>query len=215
MSLKELPDNTLILDLVIPGRPATKKTSQQMIRLKTGRNLLLPSPLYLKYEKNCKQPCLDAWANKGFAPLDFGLGINIKVYLDSFVIGDETGYQQAIGDIIEHYNIIANDKYLHWVSDDTHMINIDKDNPRMEIKLYRYRHPCEEHAEAQEKLEQEIAEKKKKRLESQEAKQIKLAEKEAEKEAKKAEKEAKPKKPRKVTPKNDPEDVFTNLEWME
>lgn len=220
MDFKNSADGTLILSLVIPGRPATKKTHQQIIRTRQGPRII-PSSQYLKYERLCKDPCKDAWANLGHEPLDFGLGINIKVYLDDFQIGDETGYQQAIGDIIEHWGIISNDKFLHWLSDDTHMIGIDKENPRIEIKLYRYRHPYEEYAEMKQKLKEEAEERKKKREKSKEA-EDKTVEKKPRKTKKtksakveeKIEKEAKPKKTRAKAKKAE-DSPFDNLEWMD
>lgn len=145
---EDMLDGELIVEFEIPGRPSTKKTSQQIVFVtnkKTGDKIprVLPSKLYAKYEKRAKEPCYEAWKYKGHEPLDFGIGIVLKIYLNSYIIGDETGYQQAVGDIIEKHGIIANDKYIHWMSDDTHMIHIDKFNPRAVIQIYRYRHPYE------------------------------------------------------------------------
>jgi len=51
--LEELPNDTLILSFNIPGRPATKKTSQRVVR-RGGFTRILPSLLYEKYENHCK-----------------------------------------------------------------------------------------------------------------------------------------------------------------
>jgi hypothetical protein len=95
-----LPDNTLLLELTIPGRPATKKTHQQVIYVK-GQARVIPSQQYSKYEKLCKPYCTQAWNDKGKEAMDFGVAIHVRIYLDTWAIGDHVGYLQAIGDIKE------------------------------------------------------------------------------------------------------------------
>ena len=103
--LEDLSDGTLILSFSIPGRPSTKKTSQRVVR-RGGFTRILPSLLYEKYEKHCKEYCESIWKNKGYDPIDYGVSIKLKVYLDSWIVGDECGYQQANGDIIQTHGII-------------------------------------------------------------------------------------------------------------
>jgi hypothetical protein len=103
----------------------------------------LPSLLYEKYEKHCKEYCESVWKKEGLEPLDFGVSIKIKVYLDSWIVGDECGYQQANGDIIQAHGIIKDDMWIHWVDNGEHMIHYDKENPRIEIEIKRFIHPKE------------------------------------------------------------------------
>ncbi len=63
--LEDSSDGTLILSFSIPGRPATKKTSQRVVR-RGGFTRILPSLLYEKYEKHCKEYCELIWKNKGY-----------------------------------------------------------------------------------------------------------------------------------------------------
>ena len=140
---EDLPDNTLILSFTIPGRPSTKKTSQRVVR--RGKfTKILPSALYEKYELHCKEYCEYFWQRFKLNPIDFGIGVKLKVYLDSWIVGDECGYQQANGDIIQKHGIIANDMWIHWLDRDSHMIHYDKENPRVEVEIFRYRHPKEQ-----------------------------------------------------------------------
>jgi hypothetical protein len=156
--MEELPDYTEILSFTIPGRPSTKKTSQRIVRMgKTMR--ILPSITYEKYEKHCKEHCENAWKNQNKEPVDCGVGVYYKVYLDSWIIGDSTGYFQAIGDILEKYGIIANDMWIYWLNDGSHTITVDKANPRCEIKIVRFRHPYENYRA--EKLAKEAKKQKK------------------------------------------------------
>ena len=52
--LENLDNHELILKFTIPGRPSTKKTSQRVVR-RGGFTRILPSLLYEKYEKHCKE----------------------------------------------------------------------------------------------------------------------------------------------------------------
>lgn len=141
-ALENLENHELILRFTIPGRPSTKKTSQRVVR-RGGFTKILPSLLYEKYEKHCKEYCESIWKNEGLEPLDYGVSIKLKVYLDSWIVGDECGYQQANGDIIQAHGIIKDDMWIHWVDNDEHMIHYDKENPRIEVEVKRYKHPKE------------------------------------------------------------------------
>ena len=147
-ALENLQDGELILKFAIPGRPSTKKTSQRVVR-RGGFTKILPSLLYEKYEKHCKEYCEEAWKKQDYPPIDCGIGIKIKVYLDSWIIGDECGYQQANGDIIQKHEIIANDMWIHWIDKNEHMIFYDKENPRIEVEICRSKHPKEDFREEQ------------------------------------------------------------------
>ena len=140
--LENLDNNHIILKFSIPGRPSTKKTSHRVVR-RGGFTKILPSLLYEKYEKHCKDYCEFVWKKDGFEPIDFGIAIKLKVYLDSWIVGDECGYQQANGDIIQAHGIIKDDMWIHWVDNGDHMIYYDKDNPRIEVEIKRFKHPKE------------------------------------------------------------------------
>jgi len=152
-----LPDGTKLVEFTIPGRPATKKTHQQVIYVK-GSPRVIPSAQYAKYEKQCKEFCEKAWTK---SPMDFGIAIHIRIYLDTWSVGDHVGYMQAIGDILEKHKVIANDKFIHWSEDGAHWFGgIDKNNPRCEITITRFRHPYEIYRKDKEELETKKANRK-------------------------------------------------------
>jgi hypothetical protein len=141
-----LPDDELILSFIIPGQPATKKTSQRIFRRR-----ILPSKAYCAYEIYCEPFCKSAWINKGNAPINFGVKVNMKVYLKNWIVGDCTGYQQSIADIMQKHGVLENDSWIHWDWENEHWLaGIDKDNPRIEITIKRFRHPKESYREKQE-----------------------------------------------------------------
>ena len=133
-----MPNDELLLKFSIPGRPSTKKTSQRVVR-RGGFTKILPSLLYEKYEKHCKEYCEDAWKNHGMPAIDCGVAVKLKVFLDSWIVGDECGYQQAHGDIIQAHSVIQDDMWIHWIDKNEHMIFYDKENPRIEVEIYRYK----------------------------------------------------------------------------
>lgn len=145
-----LPDGAELLTLTISGQAATKKNSQRKTRFG-----ILPSLQYMAYEKLCKTPCEDAWMGTNRAPIDFGVALTMRVFLSTWQVGDATGYMQSIGDIIQKHKILEDDKWLHWSDGGQHWFGgVDKENPRMELRIVRLRHPKEEFRLRQ---EQELA----------------------------------------------------------
>lgn len=154
-------DGTLIANFVIPSSPATKKNSNQIIKVK-GFIKVLPSKRFLDYQKYC-EPYLEPI--KRDTPLDFGISIKIRVATGKWIVPDYTNICQALGDILQHCDVITNDKWIHWtdgdiknnIPDEHWFIGVDKENPRMEIEIRRFRHPLENY-----RLDKEIKESKKK-----------------------------------------------------
>jgi hypothetical protein len=143
--LESSKDNTVLCQFVILGRPATKKTHQSAFVSK-GRMIVLPSKQFKKYEKLCKEPCESVWKDLGNDPMDFGVSIVARIYLNNWSIGDHVGYLQALGDIFEKYGIISDDKFIHWADDGQHWFGgVDKENPRVDVVIKRFRHPYEEY----------------------------------------------------------------------
>lgn len=142
-----LPDGNLILSFTIPGQPTTKKTSQRIFR-----GVIMPSVRYCQYEKYCEDFCKNAWANNGKNPIDYGVSMSMRVFLKNWIVGDCTGYQQAIADILQKFGVLANDSWLHWDWEGKHWFGgVDAENPRVEIELKRFRHPKEDYRNKQEK----------------------------------------------------------------
>lgn len=154
-----LPDGTELVSFTIPGRATTKKTHQNVVYVK-GHPRVLPSQQYVKYEKSCKEPCLKAWKAKKKAAMDFGIGIYLKIHLNNWIVGDHTGYMQAIGDILQKWEVIADDSWIAWLSSEEHWLGeVDKENPRIEIKIVRLYHPKEAFRENKEAAEEKKASK--------------------------------------------------------
>ncbi|MGQ4828152.1 hypothetical protein, partial [Enterococcus faecalis] len=70
------------------------------------------------------------------------------------------GYMQAIGDILQKWEVIADDSWIAWLSSEEHWLGeVDKENPRIEIKIVRLYHPKEAFRENKEAAEEKKASK--------------------------------------------------------
>ena len=153
-----LPDNSLLCEFTIYGKPVTKKNHGRIITIKGRGPIMLPSSQYAKYEITCKDTCENAWIKQGKGPMNYGIAVYIQLYLDTWSVGDHSGYIQALGDIFEKFKIVDNDKWIHWADQGKHWFcGVDKDNPRVEIKIYRFRHPYEDYRKEKEvKLQKKL-----------------------------------------------------------
>ena len=142
-------DGELLLTFTIPSNPATKKNSNRLVKVH-GFTKVLPSERFMKYQTFCK-PFIEEVQKKFNItnPIDFGISISVKVYCVNWRLPDITNIYQALGDILQHHNLITNDKWIHW-SDNfqgtpQHWFGgVDKENPRIEIEIKRYRHKLED-----------------------------------------------------------------------
>lgn len=110
--------------------------------------------IYERYEKYCKETMEEAWKNLGNDPIPCGVAIKLTITLDNYRMGDEVGYYQAIGDILEKYGVIANDQLIHWTDRGERVVmDPDKENAGVKIEIYRYRHPLESRANFKDRYE--------------------------------------------------------------
>jgi hypothetical protein len=144
--IRDYPDGTEIVRFTIPGRPSTKKTHQRIIRVKGGGLRIISGGTFLDYEKLCEKYCREAWSDYGYPPIDFGVSVSLEIHMNNWMIGDHCGYMQSLGDIIEKWGVIANDQMICWtigVPEGHWLKGIDKENPRTQIIIKRFRHPKE------------------------------------------------------------------------
>lgn len=122
-----------MLNLILKGRPITKKNSQQIVLAKNGKRFVIQSKQYLAYEKDCLWQLKIQY--KGEIITD-KLDLQLHYYMPDKRKPDLINLMQATCDILEKAKVIENDKNI--VSFDGSMImGIDKDNPRCEIKIER------------------------------------------------------------------------------
>ena len=111
--------------------PVTKKNSQQiLVNHKTGRPFIMPSQRYKTYEKNAEQymPQLDK-------PIDYSINLKAVFYMPTRRRVDLTNLQEALCDLLVHYNIIEDDNCKIVTTMDGSYVGYDKENPRTEVEI--------------------------------------------------------------------------------
>lgn len=117
------------LEFTIGLNPITKKNHGQIITVK-GRPMMLPSPQYRQYEKDCAvfMPKLDK-------PIDFPVNVQAVFYKDTRRASDVVNHLQAILDIMVKYKVIADDNRNVVFMLNGSKVLYDKENPRTEVTL--------------------------------------------------------------------------------
>ena len=115
-----------IWECTIPIPPRTKKNSQRIISVK-GRPLVIPSKPYKAWEEGCGLYIGNA------VGITAAVSCRAMIYRDKD-LGDASNYYNAIGDMLQKYGIVANDRLIvHW---DGSRLLLDRQLPRLELALF-------------------------------------------------------------------------------
>ena len=117
------------MNILIPIAPITKKNHQQIVKAR-GRYMVIPSPQYKKYEKECKQylPELDE-------PIKDPVELTCAFYMPTHRACDLTNLLQAVCDVLVKHGVIADDNFNIVESVDGSRVLYDKEFPRTEIAI--------------------------------------------------------------------------------
>lgn len=118
-----------LIDITLKGRPATKKNSGRIIS-KNGKPIIIPSEAYKNYEDAC------LWQLAGKKLHISGIiVVECKYYLpNKRSWPDLIGLLQATSDILTKAKVIDDDKWICSYGDSC-IAGIDKENPRVEIRI--------------------------------------------------------------------------------
>ena len=119
-----------MIKFTIPVNPRSKKNSQQIIfNKKTGKRMIMQNKNYLEFEKKCETflPEIDT--------ISFPINLQCDFYVCDARKRDIANYIEAIQDILVKYNIIEDDNYKIISSLDNCSMQIDRQNPRVEITI--------------------------------------------------------------------------------
>ena len=158
---------------VIYGQPATKKNSATLAygRGRGARPIptLLPSKAYRAYEKHCRDALASLRLQTDLPHYEGPVWIIAHYYLESRAHWpDLIGLEQATADIIsDEYKVINHKRTLtqEWIPTDDRIIKswdgskiagIDRENPRIEIRIYPL--PLDAGTELDPKLKRQAAE---------------------------------------------------------
>lgn len=121
------------LKLVLKGRPITKKNSSQIVRA-GNRHMVLPSPQYRAYEKEC----LLQIPNKHKQRIDFPVNVQCIYYMPTRHKCDLVNLLEATLDILVKAGVLEDDNCRIVASHNDCRVDHDKYNPRVEITITSY-----------------------------------------------------------------------------
>lgn len=119
------------ITFTIPVKPRTKKNHSQLVTLKTGRQMLLPSKTYKEFEKGVlafvkKFPQLKLKINEP-------INLECHFYKDKNYKSDLVGYLQAIQDALVKAEVLEDDNHTIVESTDGSKVFLDREEPRIEV----------------------------------------------------------------------------------
>ena len=123
----------MVLKFTIPVKPRTKKNHSQLVTLKTGRQMLLPSKTYKEFEKEVvnfikKHPELKL-------NIDEMINLECHFYKDKNYKSDLVGYLQAIQDALVKAEVLKDDNHTIVTSTDGSRVHLDRAEPRIEVYI--------------------------------------------------------------------------------
>jgi Holliday junction resolvase RusA-like endonuclease len=120
-----------MIQIVIKGRPITKKNHSHIRKAKNGRRFVAPSEYYERYEE------LALWQIKGVAKKKIDIPCNVKClyYMPTHGRVDLVNLLEATCDILVKAGVLADDNAKVVVSHDGSRVLVDKENPRVEITI--------------------------------------------------------------------------------
>ena len=118
-------------NIILLGRPITKKNHQQMVVAGNGRKFLIQSKAYRLYEKDCLKQLMYLYKGK---TITGQLSMKALYYMPTKARPDLLNLLQATADIIEKAKVISNDKNIYSFNG-SRIMGVDKLNPRVEILL--------------------------------------------------------------------------------
>lgn len=115
----------------IPVKPRTKKNHSQLVTLKTGKQLMLPSKAYREFLKEITK----FFKDKEYVVINAPINLKCIFYKDKDYRSDLVGYLQAIQDALVDVGFLFDDNAKIVVSTDGSRVMLDRANPRIEIEI--------------------------------------------------------------------------------
>lgn len=120
----------------LPVKPRTKKNHSQLVTLKTGRQMLLPSKTYKEFEKEVvnyikKYPQLQLCIDKP-------INLQCHFYKDKNYRSDLVGYLQAVQDALVKAGVLKDDNTNIVVTTNGSEVFLDREEPRIEVFISFY-----------------------------------------------------------------------------
>lgn len=121
------------LRIILRGQPITKKNSSQIVKA-GNRRMVIPSPQYRQYEKDC----LWQIPPKTKQRIDFPVNVQCVYYMPTRRRVDLVNLIEATMDILVEGNVLDDDNCRIVAAHDGSRVDFDKHNPRVEITITSY-----------------------------------------------------------------------------
>lgn len=119
------------MKIVINANPRSKKNSQEIVfNKKTGHRMVIQNKRYTEFEKECKK-----YMPKLERPISCPINLKCDFYVCDARKRDIANYIEAIQDILVKYSVLEDDNYNIVSSLNGCSMQIDRENPRIEIEI--------------------------------------------------------------------------------
>lgn len=119
------------MKIIINTNPRSKKNSQEIcFNKKTGKRFIKQSDRYVEFERECKKymPILEK-------TIDYPINLKCEFYVCDARKRDIANYLEAVQDVLVKYKVIEDDNYNIIASIDGCSMQIDRQNPHIEIEI--------------------------------------------------------------------------------
>lgn len=116
------------INFTIPVAPVTKKNHGQIVTMKNGRSIMLPSKQYRQYENECGH-----YMRGRGVEIDCPVNVKAIYYTKTRRKVDLCNLHAALHDMLVKHHVLADDNASIIVSTDGSRVRHDKYNPRTEV----------------------------------------------------------------------------------
>ena len=118
------------IEIVIPGRPITKKNSPRIMQRKNGTRFVAPSKEFEDYQERC------GWyLSCKNAMISSPVNVRCVYYMPTRHRVDLSNLISATCDVLVHYGVLKDDNCTIVESHDGSRVKYDKESPRVEITI--------------------------------------------------------------------------------
>lgn len=130
-----------ILTFTMPIKARTKKNHSNIVTLKSGKTILLPSKAYREFEKEVCDFIKNQFGTN-FTPIDFPINVKAIYYQDSNRKTDLCNYHAALHDALVKAKLLKDDNFKIVSSTDGSRVCVDKNNPRIFVEITKLEGEC-------------------------------------------------------------------------
>ena len=126
-----------MIHLRIYGQTPSKKSSQQIIKVK-GNTRLIPNKLYVKWEKPAIEQLQSQMLEKDLSTIDYPIWVKCFIYRNTKRRIDKLNMEQSVHDVLEKAGVIENDFLIESTDGSRRILGVPPGEERAEIFIYSY-----------------------------------------------------------------------------